>query len=263
MLEVIILAVIQGVTEFLPISSSAHLVLPSQLLGWQDQGLVFDVAVHLGSLFAIVMYFRQDIFQLSSAWLQHIVYQKQSTESHLAWCIALATVPGVVFGYFLNDHMDQLRSLLVIASTTLVFGVLLGIADCCGKKNTKTDIQYWQALFIGMMQALALIPGTSRSGITMTAALLLGFSRVTSAKFSFYLSIPLITAASCLQLKELVSTDEVVDWSVLLLAVIASFISAYACIHYFLKLIERLGFMPFVIYRLVLAAVLFLIYFQS
>lgn len=263
MLEVILLAIIQGVTEFLPISSSAHLVLPSQLFGWHDQGLAFDVAVHLGSLFAILLYFRQDIITLSSGWLQHVIYRKKSTEAHLAWCIALATVPAVICGYFLNDYMDELRNLFIIASTTLFFGLLLGFADCCGKKNTKTDIHYWQALFIGFMQALALIPGTSRSGITMTAALLLGFSRVTSAKFSFYLSIPLIAAASCLQLSELVQQETGVDWGFLLLAVTASFISAYACIHYFLKLIERLGFMPFVIYRVILAAVLFLFYFQG
>lgn len=262
--QVLALAIIQGLTEFLPISSSAHLILPAELLHWPDQGLAFDVAVHLGSLLAIVLYFRGQLISLSQGFFSQVAGKGRSQESDLAWCIILATVPAVIVGLLLNPYMHHLRHSLVIAATTILFGLLLGFADFVANKQREplSKVALPQALFIGLMQCLALIPGTSRSGITMTAALMLGFNREVAARFSFLLSIPLIFAASSLKLYELVQSELVVDWLMLSAGIVFSFVSAYLCIHLFLKWIERLGFMPFVIYRLLLGALLLFLYFN-
>jgi undecaprenyl-diphosphatase len=256
--EAVILALVQGLTEFLPISSSAHLILPSQVLGWSDQGLAFDVAVHVGTLMAIVIYFRQEVIQLSGAWFKSVSFREQSTDGRLAWLIILSTLPagfaGLIFNDFISEH---LRSTAVIAMTTLVFGAALYASDHMGsRKLGLKDIDVKAALIIGLSQALALIPGTSRSGITMTAALLIGYSRDAAARYSFLLSIPLIAAAGMLKGKELAETGSNDDWLLVLLGTVVAFLSAYACIHLFLRFLERIGFTPFVIYRLMLGVVL-------
>ena len=193
-IQVILLALIQGLTEFLPISSSAHLILPAQLLGWVDQGLAFDVAVHVGSLLAVVIYFRRDIGNIVLAWLKAL-NGPATEDSRLGWFIIWATVPAGLVGLLFNDLIEaHLRSVAVIAATTLIFGLLLGVADKrSSKRQSLSDITLKQALWIGCAQALALIPGTSRSGVTMTAALFLGLTRQAAARFSFLLSIPIIT----------------------------------------------------------------------
>ena len=258
MIEIIILALIQGVTEFLPISSSAHLILPSHVFGWTDQGLAFDVAVHVGSLVAVMGYFRKDVSALLVAWLQHLSKGQKSPESDLAWSVILATLPAVIFGLLVDLFFDEaLRQLWVIATTTIVFGILLALADRKGYLNKATTITIKMAFIIGLFQALALIPGTSRSGITMTAALFLGVNRETSARFSFLLSIPLILAAGSLKTLELMQTNLPVPWLDMALGTGLSAISAYACITLFLAWINRIGFMPFVIYRLFLGLSLF------
>ena len=261
--EIALLAIIQGITEFLPISSSAHLILPSKLLGWDDQGMVFDVAVHLGSLVAIIAYFKNDVINLTKAWFAHVLKGQVSRDAVMAWSVVVATLPAMCVGFLLSMYEIDLRSLVVIATTTLVFGVLLGIADRKGRHNQGTEINLKHAIFIGLMQCLALVPGTSRSGITMTAALMMGLSREASARFSFLLSVPLIIAASVLKGCELLQTSSSVDWLSLGLGIVLSFISAFLCIHWFLKMINRMGFMPFVIYRLILAGVLFFIVFMD
>lgn len=262
-LDAVLLALIQGLTEFLPISSSAHLILPSQVLGWDDQGLAFDVAVHVGTLLAIVIYFRRDVLNLLKAWFMSVFKLQHSDESKLAWLILLATLPAGIAGLLGNDFIDQhLRSSLVIATTTIVFGVLLWVADARGRRDKfLAQIDIKSALWIGLGQALALIPGTSRSGITMTVALLLGFSRNAAARFSFLLSIPLIAAAGMLKTKELIESGTDNEWNMVLLGTTVAFISAYVCIHWFLKLLDKIGFTPFVIYRLLLGIVLFGWYF--
>ncbi len=256
--EAVILALVQGLTEFLPISSSAHLILPSQILGWEDQGLAFDVAVHVGTLLAIVIYFRREVLQLSGAWLNSVSLKQQSPDGRLAWLIILATIPAGLAGFLFNDFIgEHLRSTAVIATTTLVFGAALYASDhFSSRKLGLDDINVKAALIIGFCQALALIPGTSRSGITMTAALLIGFSRDAAARYSFLLSIPLITAAGLLKTKELAETGTDDEWFLVLLGTVIAFISAYACIHVFLQFLERIGFTPFVIYRLLLGLVL-------
>lgn len=261
----IVLAVIQGITEFLPISSSAHLILPSQLLGWTDQGLAFDVAVHVGSLLAVILYFRQTMMSLAINFLASLARKPhERTESTLAWLIILATIPAVIFGYVFEDFIENnLRSILVIAMTTTIFGLVLWWADYrAPNKRTLQDLGWKDALLIGLAQALALIPGTSRSGITMTAGLMLGMKKGDTARFSFLLSIPLILAAGTLKTIDLIQTPAAFDLSALLYGTVLSFVSALACIVLFLKWIERSGFLPFVIYRLVLGAFLFFVYFS-
>lgn len=263
--QVIVLALIQGLTEFLPISSSAHLILPSQLLGWPDQGLAFDVAVHVGSLLAVLVYFRRDVLVMAEHWLRHLARQPHDAEHRrLAWWVILGTIPAGILGLVFDDFIEQhLRSILVIAITTTVFGAALWWADAGVTQNRNLDkLSLRDVLVIGFAQALALIPGTSRSGITMTAALALGFHKTDAARFSFLLSIPLILAAGLLKTVELIRNPDLVYWSELIGGTVLSFISAYACIALFLRWIEKMGFLPFVIYRFVLGAILFAIYFR-
>ena len=256
--EIIILAIIQGITEFLPISSSAHLLLPAELLGWSSQGLAFDVAVHVGSLLAVVIYLRQEVSRMTVAFFQHGWRKQQTADSRMAWWIIVATVPIICVGFLLKDWIEEnARTALVMAVTTIVFGLLLWYSDVNAKLSRKmTEMRFGQAIIIGIAQILALIPGTSRSGITMTAGLMLGFDRESAARFSFLLSIPAILGAGLLATLDLISSDMPVDWSALMYGAAFSFVSAYLCIYLFLSWISKIGMLPFVIYRLVLGAIL-------
>ncbi|QBY03717.1 undecaprenyl-diphosphate phosphatase [Thalassotalea sp. HSM 43] len=260
-IETIILALIQGLTEFLPISSSAHLILPSQLLGWVDQGLAFDVAVHVGTLLAVVLYFRKEVGSMLFAWTDSVVHKKHSFDATLAWWIIFATIPAGLFGLFGKDFIEEnLRSAAVIAFTTIVFGLLLGFVDIKGKQNKQIEhLGFKGAMLVGLAQATALIPGTSRSGITMTMGMMLGLTRDAAARFSFLLSIPAIAMAGSYLTLKLILEANGVDWQAIALGATVAFVSAYACIHYFLILLDKLGMMPFVIYRLILGA--FLLWF--
>lgn len=259
-IDVFILAIIQGLTEFLPISSSAHLILPSAVFGWQDQGQALDVALHVGTLFAVVLYFRKEVGNMAVAWFGTVgIGPEKNTNSFdgkLAWWILLASIPLGIVGLLGKDFIEEnLRSAAVIAITTLVFGVLLGFADIKAKENVSVEkLGFKGAMIIGLAQALALIPGTSRSGITMTLGLMLGLSKENAARFSFLLSIPAIVMTGGYLTYKLISSAEPVDWSTLGLGSILAFFSAYACIHYFLILVNKIGMMPFVIYRLLLGA---------
>lgn len=261
-IQIIALALLQGLTEFLPISSSAHLILLPIIAGWEDQGLAFDVAVHVGTLAAVIFYFRATIRQLIIDWLRSLQQRQNVGESKLAWAVILGTIPVGLAGMFLGDFVELfLRSPLVIATTTIVFGLLLGWADWKGKRNRDEQQLNWKDIFIiGVSQAIALIPGTSRSGITMTAALMLGLTREAAARFSFLLSIPVIVLAGGLETVKLIKAEQATDWFALTAGAIFSAISAYICIFLFLKLLERIGMWPFVIYRLVLGAMLLFIF---
>jgi len=257
--QALFLALVQGLTEFLPISSSAHLVIPSLVLGWADQGLAFDVAVHVGTLMAVLFYYREDLLRMADRWLRSLAGAPACDDSRLVWYLALATVPAGVVGLLAGDFIEiNLRTLPVIATTTLLFGVLLGIAD---RRTTATEfartLGLTMAILIGCAQVLALVPGVSRSGVTMTAALLLGMDRQASARFSFLLSIPIIASAGLLKVWELVDGAAAVDWVSLGLGALVSGLAAYFCIAIFLRLLNRVGFMPFVYYRIVLAAILY------
>jgi len=258
-LEIIFLAIIQGLTEFLPISSSAHLILPSQVLGWKDQGQALDVALHVGTLLAVVIYYRKEVGSMAVAWFGTVGIgpeknNKTSFDGKLAWWIIFASIPLGVFGLLGKDFIEEnLRSAAVIAATTLIFGFLLGFADIKAKENVSVEkLGFKGAMIIGLSQALALIPGTSRSGITMTLGMMLGLTKENAARFSFLLSIPAIVMTGGYLTYKLITSTDAVDWQTLGLGSVLAFISAYACIHYFLILVNKLGMMPFVIYRLIL-----------
>ncbi|PCJ31439.1 MAG: undecaprenyl-diphosphatase [Gammaproteobacteria bacterium] len=262
LLHILALAILQGLTEFLPISSSAHLILLPLIAGWQDQGLAFDVAVHVGTLSAIIFYFRHTLKKISADWYQSVIRRQSIGDSKLAWAVLFATIPAGLAGLLLNDLVDSyLRSPLVIAATTIGFGLLLGWADWYGKRRRELKHINWQdILFIGLAQAVSLIPGTSRSGITMTAGLILGLSRHAAAQFSFLLSIPIIFLAGSWIAVKLVRSSIEIDWLALFSGAFLSAISAYLCIHLFMKLISKIGMWPFVIYRLLLGSLLLILF---
>lgn len=255
------LSFIQGLTEFLPISSSAHLILPSALLGWDDQGLSFDVAVHLGTLSAVLIYFRHDVWKLIHGCSRHLLFKEGSDEAMLGWKLLLATFPVIIAGYLGKEFIDtSLRATAVIATTTIVYGVLLLWSDRHSSgKNTLDTMTWRQALIIGFAQMLALVPGTSRSGITMTAALFCNLDRESSSRFSFLLSIPVIAGASLFLVLDLIKQAQV-NWGELFYGMVLAGLVAYACVTLFLNTISRLGFLPFVIYRFFLGTLLFLFF---
>lgn len=256
-IHIVFLSLVQGFTEFLPISSSAHLILVPEFLGWPDQGLAFDVALHVGTLTAVVYYFKKDIWQILKDLLENIKTRKAVGQSTLGWAVGFGTIPVGLVGITFNDYISEsLRSPMVIASTTLIFGLVLLFSDRVAGQKSEKSITIFIAVLIGIAQAIALIPGTSRSGITMAAAMLLGFSRVAAARFSFLLSIPVIVLAGGLKIVELIKTNVPVHWGELLSAVVLSAISAYTCIYFFLKIISKASMLPFVIYRLALGILL-------
>lgn len=261
LVHLVALALVQGLTEFLPISSSAHLILLPQVMGWSDQGLSYDIAAHLGTLTAVCGYFRQDLLAIMHAGAAGVKQRSWNAEARLGMYVLLATLPACVCGVLFKDFIEaHLRSSLVIAITTIGFGLVLGWADIAGKRSREiAGLTVRNVLLIGCAQALALIPGTSRSGITMTAALALGYSRQASARFSFLLSVPLILLASLLEAVDLATGDISVDWIGLAVVTVLSALSAYLCIFLFLRLLDRVGMLPFVAYRLALGAVLLLL----
>jgi undecaprenyl-diphosphatase len=260
-LQTVVTALVQGLTEYLPISSSAHLILVPHLFGWTDQGLAFDVAVHVGSLAAVLTYFRRELAAMIRAWFGQVVGGPATADSRLAWAVIIGTLPVVAAGLLINEYADHLRDPLVIAAATGFFALVLWWADRRARaERDEYNLTWRQVLWIGFAQVLALIPGTSRSGITITAGLALGLSRRAAARFSFLLAIPVILAAGSLKSWELLTLKDPTPWSPMLLGVLVSGLAAYACIHWFLKLVERVGMLPFVLYRLLLAGVVLIVY---
>lgn len=259
-LQAITLALLQGLTEFLPISSSAHLILMPVITGWQDQGLAFDIAVHVGTLTAVVAYYFKDLKQIIHAWIGSMTGQEFTDDAKLAWYVMLGTVPVGLVGLLMPDALKEaLRSPLVIATTTIVFALLLWFAEKTASEN-RSKISLVDALVVGFFQAIALIPGTSRSGITITAGLLTGLSREEAARFSFLLSIPIITLAGLKLVLDLLSAKDPVQWEFIAVGVIVSAVVAYLTIGWFLKLLQKIGMLPFVVYRLILGVVLFAVF---
>ena len=245
-LEILILSIVQGISEFLPISSSAHLFLVSEIYKFKSQSLLVDVGLHLGSLLAIIFYFRNE--------LKEIVNNK-----NLLFLMVLGSLPVIILGAIIykTGLINYFRNIEVIAWTTLIFALLLYIADKFeNKKKIETDLELKSILIIGVFQILALIPGVSRSGIVITAGRFLNFSRYDSTKISFYLSIPAIAGASFLSLKSLV--DKNIDLNLfLLVSILLSFIFSYLTIKYFLIFVKKFTLSTFVIYRIILSAILF------
>ena len=257
-LQVVVLAIVQGLTEFLPISSSGHLVLVPSAAGWSDQGLAFDVAVHFGSLLAVCLFFRDDIAALLRGTRQLLTLESRTPESRIALALGIGTVPAAVAGLALAGWIEEnLRSPTVIVATLAGYAVVMVLADRLGRRDRNVaDVTLRDALVIGCAQALALVPGTSRSGVTISAGRLLGFDRLDAARFSFLLSVPVILLASVYELGGLIVGDEPVAWAQLWIAALVAAVVAYASIDFFMRFVSRIGLLPFAIYRIALAAVI-------
>lgn len=257
--HVFILAIVQGLTEFLPVSSSAHLILVPKLLHWQDQGLAFDVAIHVGTLCAVLAYFRVELKAMIHDWCQSLLTRQQTASSRLAWAIGFGTIPVGLAGLFFNNYIaTQMRATWIIATTTIGFGIILGIAAIIAKQQRNEYSLTWKdVLVIGCAQALALIPGVSRSGITLTAGLFVGLTNQAAARYSFLLSIPVIILAGVLEMLKLSTNSLPTDYTALLFGFVVAGITGYACIDIFLKLLAKIGVMPFVVYRIMLGLALF------
>lgn len=261
-IQAVVLGIIQGVTEFLPISSSAHLIIVPIFNGWQDQGVGFDLAVHFGTLAAVLLYFRREVGALVNDGVYSLRHRTHRGQSRLAWAVIIGTIPTGLVGLLLLDLVESaLRSVEIIFVTTIVFGLLLGWADS-RKHRTRVlhEVTLKDALLVGCAQAISLIPGTSRSGITITAGLLLGLNREAASKFSFLLAIPITMLAASVKLLELAHEGAPVDWGAFLIGGLVSFITALTAIHYFLKWLNRFGMWPYVIYRLLLGAVIYVLF---
>ena len=247
-IEILILSAVQGISEFLPISSSAHLILVSKMYDFKTSSLLIDISLHLGSLFAIVFYFRKDLFDLRN-------------NQKLLSLITLGSLPLIIFGYILHstELIHLLRNIKVIAWATLFFGIVLFFADQRKfEKKIKTDLNIKIILFIGLCQILALVPGVSRAGITMTAARYLRFSRVDSTKISFLLSVPALAGASFLGLNDVFNQSiELNYWIVV--ATILSFLFSYMTVKFFLTYVNKFSLNIFVIYRIIIALIFFII----
>jgi len=256
-LQIVVLAIVQGITEFLPISSSGHLILVPYFTHWPDQGLEFDLSVHIGTLSAIVIYFRRTLLEMARDWIGSVVQRREVGHSRLAWAVLFGTIPAGIVGLLFRHTIETtLRSPLVVACTTIGFGVLLFAADRLHGQRDERSLGWLDVLVIGCAQALALVPGTSRSGITITAGLARGLSRAAAARFSFLLAVPVMTAAGLAELLGYAPAGSV-DVSAIAGGALLSAVTGLACIHYFLKWLTRFGVWPYVVYRLVLGSVLF------
>ena len=257
-LQYFLIGIIQGVTEFLPISSSGHLVLFAQLNNWEDQGLFTDIAVHFGTLFAVMIYLRKDIYYFFTN-----IFQFKILEDQIIFKIILATLPAIILGYFIYDYVSlYFRSIQLIALSSIIFAIILFFAD-----RVKMEIKSWnkityiEALVVGLFQVLAFIPGASRAGVTITGARLLGYDRVNAARFSMILSIPIIFASMTLSLINILNEEYVaVNLYQSFFASLVAFITALLSIIFLMRFIKKANFNIFIIYRIVLGIILLVIY---
>lgn len=257
-LHIVIIALVQGVTEFLPISSSGHLVLVPWLAGWQDQGLTLDVAVHVGTLGAVIAYLWRDISAMLNGLRGMVKGKGVNADARLALYLVLATLPVIAAGFAMNKYIPSgIRSIEVIGWTTLGFGIVLWVVDRSSVTVRRMDhLKLSDILMIGVSQCLALIPGTSRSGITMTTGRILGMERPDCARFSMLLSIPVIVGAGVLKGLELFQAGDALQIHTALTAAAFAFVSALIAIALMMAWLKRASFTPFVIYRLALGGVL-------
>ena len=262
LLHIICLALVQGLTEFLPVSSSGHLILFSSLTNMQDQGVGVDVALHIGSLFAVLIYFRTEIANMIKEVLKDkLLPNFKHAYNRLAYLLIVGSIPALIVGGGLRNYgMEFLRNPKIIGFTILFYGLVLYAADKFGKSERGLkDLNLKDALLIGLAQCLALVPGTSRSGITITMARFLKISRVDAAKFSMMLSIPVIAAAGCLEGYRMFMANEAGEIWVALDAVMFSFVASYLVIYLMMEWLKRFTYVPFVVYRVILGLLLIIL----
>ena len=261
-LQFIIIGLVQGITEFLPISSSAHLILISELTSWEYQGLFTDIAVHVGTLGAVIVYLFNHIKKI---FIDFFSFDKNyfQKNGHWAMKIIIATIPALIVGFFVYDYLlDYLRSLMVIAWASIIFGIILYFADQRGQSIKRwEDLKVWEIIVVGIFQVLAFIPGASRAGVTITGARILNVKRDSAAKFSMLLSIPIIAASLALALLDINFMQEtVIDLTQPIIAAIVSFVTAILSIHFMMKILQFTNFNVFIIYRILLGITLLIIY---
>jgi len=260
-IQPIILGVVQGLGEFLPISSTAHLVLIPYFFNWEDPGLAFDVALHLGTLIAVLAYFYKDWINIFQSAFDYKSQKNPDYAKKTIWILAVATIPGILAGYFFESKAETIfRSPVLIALTLIFFGLFLYLADKYFQTKKDIDkISFLGSIIIGIFQAMAIIPGVSRSGATITAGRMLGMDRKDSAKFSFLLSMPIVFGAVILKIPEFFSNTINLE---IILGVFFSALSGYLAIKYLLKLVEKYSYQGFFWYRLILAGVIILYFIK-
>jgi undecaprenyl-diphosphatase len=265
LLQSIVLGVVQGLTEFLPISSSAHLRIVPALLGWEDPGAAFTAVCQLGTEAAVLIFFRHELWSILTKWLRAL--RDPSLRSHpdvrLGWFLIVATIPIGILGFIFRDQIETgARNLWLIGTVLIVFALVLGHADAHGRHDREIDeISHRDGVLIGLAQSLSLVPGVSRSGATMSAGLLLGLERPAAARFSFLLAVPAVVASGLFELKDVISGDKHVNAPIgyVLVATVVAFFVGYAAIAWFLRYLTSHSMRVFVIYRLVLGSVVLLL----
>lgn len=256
LLKAVVLGTLQGLTEFLPISSSAHLRIFPELFGWGDPGAAFTAVVQIGTELAVLIYFRKDIWNIGSAWVRAL--WKPELRGHkdvrMGWYIIIGSLPIVILGIALKDIIERdFRNLWIVATMLVVMGVVLGIADRVGRNERKIEsLGLKEALLLGGAQAMALVPGVSRSGATISMGRLLGFEREAATRFAFLLAIPAVVGAGLFTLPDIPNGDNAYGWGPTLVATVVSFVVGYAAIAWLLRYVSTRSYTPFVIYRVVL-----------
>jgi undecaprenyl-diphosphatase len=259
--EALVLGLVQGLTEFLPISSSAHLRIVAALVGWDDPGAAFTAVTQIGTELAVILYFGKKIGRILRAWFFSLYRPglRRHPDARLGWLIIVGSIPIVVLGLLLQDAIDEtFRDLRITATTLIVFGVILLIADRVGRQNrTLDDLTVPHGLGYGFAQALALIPGVSRSGGTTSAGLLMGYTRADAAEYSFLLALPAVFGSGLYKLTDIGKNGESAQWGPTILATLVAFGVGYLVIAWLMAYIKRRSFVPFVVYRIVLGLLLF------
>lgn len=256
--QLLLIAVVQGITEFLPISSSGHLILIPYLTNFPDQGPMMDVAVHVGSLLAIIIYFWRDVFGLARGGFATVGIGREPVQRRLFLWVLVGTIPAVALGLFLKlgGYLESFRVTDLVAVNLIVYGLLLGVADRWGRQEKSfEDVTLRDAILVGIAQALALIPGTSRSGATMTAARALGYKRVEAARFSFLLAIPAVAGAGLLAALDLAEATAAMQWDALVAGVL-TFVTAFATMAFLMNFLRKASMLVFVIYRVAMGVAL-------
>ena len=255
-LKAVILGLIQGLTEFLPISSSAHLRIFPELFGWGDPGAAFTAVIQIGTELAVLIYFRKDIWRIGSTWLRSLFNPelRGSLDSRMGWFIIVGSLPIVILGILLKDIIERdFRNLWIIGTTLIVLGVILGIADRVSTSDRAIkQMTLRHSIFLGLAQACALVPGVSRSGATISMGRFLGYDREAATRFAFLLAIPAVVGAGLFELKEIPLGDNTYGWGPTIVATIVSFLVGYAAIAWLLRYVSTNSYLPFVIYRIAL-----------
>ncbi len=265
--EAIVLGIVQGLTEFLPISSSAHIRIASAFAGWGDPGAAFTAVTQIGTEIAVVLYFRKDLIRIAKAWFASLPARKWPTDpdARMGWLVIMGTLPVVILGLFLESPIDSaFRDLRLIGCTLIVFGLLLGWADRVSRSDRElTDLTVKHGLIYGFAQAMALIPGVSRSGGTITAGRLLGYSREAATRYAFLLALPAVFGSGVYKLKDIGGADQATGWGPTIAATIVAFFVGYAVIAWLMQYLKTRSYAPFVVYRVALGVLLLVLVFTG